>query len=110
MPSGVIIRSIPNEHRASEWESFTEPHFRTGGPAGELLNAIAARIAEQERIRRRTSGTKSGHAIGRPQRVFNRDHSRQLRSAGWSFRKIGRSFEVNEATIRRTVRQKAEST
>ena len=31
--------------------SVTEPHFRTTGPAGELLIAVAAWIAKQERIR-----------------------------------------------------------
>src|ERR1039458_4694286 len=34
-----------------EFESFTEAHFRTTGPAGELMIAIAAWIAKQERIR-----------------------------------------------------------
>ena len=31
--------------------SYTEPHFRTTGPAGELMVAIAAWIAQQERKR-----------------------------------------------------------
>lgn len=34
-----------------EFESFTEAHFRTTGSAGELMIAIAAWIAEQERKR-----------------------------------------------------------
>src|SRR5215469_7656856 len=34
-----------------QYISYTEPHFRTLGPAGELMIAIAAWIAQQERIR-----------------------------------------------------------
>ena len=97
------------------FESFTEPHFRTSGPAGELLIAIAAWIAEQERIRivervkagldrARSNGTKSGHAIGRPRRVFNRELARSLRHAGLTFRAIAAKLGVNEATVRRVCR------
>jgi DNA invertase Pin-like site-specific DNA recombinase len=57
--------------------SVTEPHFRTTGPAGELMIAVAAWIAKQERIRiservraglerARKNGTKTGQPIGRP--------------------------------------------
>src|SRR5205807_843642 len=34
-----------------EFESYSEAHFRTTGPAGELMLAVAAWIAKQERIR-----------------------------------------------------------
>ena len=34
-----------------EFESYTEPHFCTTGPAGELMIAVAAWIAKQERLR-----------------------------------------------------------
>ena len=34
-----------------QYISYTEAHFRTTGPAGELMIAIAAWIAQQERIR-----------------------------------------------------------
>lgn len=98
-----------------QFESFTEPHFRTSGPAGELLIAVSAWIAEQERIRivdrvragmerARTNGTRSGKAIGRPRRVFNYNRARELRNAGWSFRRIARKLKVSEATVRRICR------
>ena len=98
-----------------DFESFSEPHFRTSGPAGELLIAIAAWIAEQERIRivervkagldrARSNGTKSGYAIGRPRRIFNRDRARELRAAGWTFRAIAGNLGVDEATVRRVCR------
>ena len=96
-----------------QFESFTEPHFRTSGPAGELLVAITAWIAEQERIRivarvkagldrARSNGTK----LGRPQRVFNRRKAVVLRAAGWTFRRIARELGVHEATVRRVCRGK----
>ena len=37
-------------HRV-QFVSFTDEHFRTTGPAGELMIAVAAWIAKQERIR-----------------------------------------------------------
>ena len=90
-----------------QFESFSEPHFRTSGPAGELLVAITAWIAEQERIRivarvkagldrARSNGTK----LGRPRRVFNRRKAVVLRAAGWTFRRIARELGVHEATVR----------
>jgi Resolvase, N terminal domain len=54
---------VPNScqtNRPSFWSSifwfsnlfsFSEQHFRMTGPVGELMLAIAARIAKQERIR-----------------------------------------------------------
>ena len=38
------------------FESYTEAHFRTTGPAGELMLAVAAWIAKQERLRISTRG------------------------------------------------------
>src|SRR5215469_8209766 len=54
--------------------SFTEARFRTTGPAGELMIAVAAWIPKQERIRTservraglkraKTRGTKSGKPV-----------------------------------------------
>ena len=47
-----------------EYVSFTEPHFRTTGPAGELMIAVAAWIAEQEhkRISERVRAVWRKHA------------------------------------------------
>jgi DNA invertase Pin-like site-specific DNA recombinase len=46
--------------------SFTEPHFRTVGPAGELMIAVAAWIVKQEH-RRISERTKAGLAKARRQ-------------------------------------------
>lgn len=50
-----------------EFESYTEPHFRTNGPAGELMIALAAWIAKQERkrlIERITAGVDRAQGEG----------------------------------------------
>jgi DNA invertase Pin-like site-specific DNA recombinase len=69
-----------------QFESYTEQHFRTTGPAGELMLAIAAWIAKQERIRisdRTKAGLerarRQGKIPGRPKRVFRRDEVVRLR-------------------------------
>ena len=65
-----------------QFVSFTEEHFRTTGPAGELMIAVAAWIAKQERIRiservraglsrARALRTRSGRMIGRPRVLFS---------------------------------------
>jgi DNA invertase Pin-like site-specific DNA recombinase len=56
-----------------EFESYTEAHFRTTGPAGELMMAISAWIAQQEHkriVERVRAGLKraraQGKMLGRP--------------------------------------------
>ena len=90
-----------------QFESLTESHFRTTGPAGELMLAIAAWIAKQERIRI-SERTKAGLARakaqgrkgGRPRVVFARDRALALRKGGMSWRAIGRKLGVAQSTIR----------
>lgn len=90
-----------------QFESLTEAHFRTTGPAGELMIAIAAWIAKQERSRI-SERTKAGLAIarakgaqlGRRWKVFDRDRARRLRKAGSSWREIARDLGVGQSTIR----------
>jgi DNA invertase Pin-like site-specific DNA recombinase len=68
------------------FESYTEAHFRTTGPAGELMLAVAAWIAKQERLRiseRTKAGLdrarREGKHCGRPRRVFRRDEVVRMR-------------------------------
>lgn len=90
-----------------QFESLTEPHFRTTGPAGELMIAIAAWIAKQERIRI-SDRTKAGLAtarskgkqLGRRWKVFNRERAAEMRKAGVSWRKIAAELGVGQSTIR----------
>ena len=89
------------------FESYSEQHFRTTGPAGELMLAIAAWIAKQERLRisdRTKAGLararREGKHCGRPKKVFRRDLAIRLRSEGWSWRRISAELGVAVKTIR----------
>lgn len=90
-----------------QFESYSEAHFRTTGPAGELMLAIAAWIAKQERLRiseRTKAGVerarRQGKHCGRPRKVFQRDRAAELRKQGLSWRVIARQLDVPQATIR----------
>lgn len=89
------------------FESYTEPHFRTTGPAGELMLAVAAWIAKQERLRiseRTKAGLdrarREGKHCGRPRRVFRRDEVARLRDIeGLSWRAIAAVLGVPVSTV-----------
>jgi DNA invertase Pin-like site-specific DNA recombinase len=98
-----------------QFVSFSEAQFRTTGPAGELMIAMAAWIAKQERIRiservraglsrAGTQGTRSGNPIGRPKVIFDRARAVELRRAGRSWRDIARACGVGVTTVRRVCR------
>jgi DNA invertase Pin-like site-specific DNA recombinase len=71
------------------FESYTEEHFRTTGNSGELMIALAAWIAEQQR-ERLVEQTKAGLAraraqgkqLGRRPKILPRDKIRQLHEQG----------------------------
>lgn len=99
------------------FESYSEAHFRTTGPAGELMMAIAAWIAKQERLRiseRTKAGLararKEGRFGGRPRKVFNRERALQLRKEGMSWRAMERVLKVPQATIRLNLPQYVQET
>jgi DNA invertase Pin-like site-specific DNA recombinase len=88
------------------FESYTEQHFRTTGPAGELMLAIAAWIAKQERLRisdRTRAGLararRQGRVPGRPKRVFRRDEVVRLRDVQrMSWRAIAAALNIPVTT------------
>jgi len=107
-----------------EFVSYTEEHFRTTGPAGTLMIAIAAWIAQQERIRlveRTKAGldryrrdleagkaqSKSGKnlAPGGQRAVFRRDEAIRLRADGMSYPAIARELGTSTATVHRFLRE-----
>lgn len=97
-----------------QFESYTEAHFRTTGPAGELMLAIAAWIAKQERLRiseRTKAGVarakREGKHCGRPRRVFRIDQARELRKKGMSLRAIAEQLDVSLMTVCRALSQKS---
>ena len=84
-------------------------------PASKLLLHILAAVAQFERelIRERVSagmrsakskGTRSGKAIGRPRRVFDRSEVVRLREGGLSVAKIARQMQVGLGTVARVLR------
>jgi DNA invertase Pin-like site-specific DNA recombinase len=88
-------------------ESYTEPFFRTSGPAGELILPIFAWVAQQERLRiseRTKAGLETarnkGVRLGRPFKVFDRAKAAQMKKSGYSWRAIARKLGVGESTIR----------
>lgn len=98
-----------------QFESYTEAQFRTTGPAGELMIAVAAWIAKQERVRiseRTKAGLararKQGRCGGRPGKVFRRDRALEMRQQGMSWRAIGRELKIPQSTIRKALKQPCE--
>ena len=89
------------------FEGYTEAHFRTTGPAGELMLAVAAWIAKQERLRiseRTKAGIerarREGKHCGRPRRIFHRDQVAQLRDIErLSWRVIAERLGVPVSTV-----------
>lgn len=93
-----------------QFESLTEPHFRTTGPAGELMLAIAAWIAKQERIRiseRTKAGVarapQPGQALRAPGQSLPEDQAMEMRQAGMSWRAIAAQLGVSFMTVKRAV-------
>lgn len=89
------------------FESLTEAQFRTTGPNGELMLAIAAWIAKQERLRI-SERTKAGLArvkaqgkqLGHKPKVFDIERAKKLRKAGLSWRAVERKLGIPQSTIR----------
>lgn len=88
--------------------SLTEEHFRTTGQQGEIMIALAAWMAKQERIRI-SDRTKAGLAIARTKgRVGGRkpiekdaDRIRELRAMGNSLVAVAKLTGVSRATVDR---------
>jgi|SRR5579871_4115076 len=102
------IRAL-REHGV-QFESYTEAHFRTTGAAGELMLAVAAWIAEQERRRiaeRTRAGLararRAGKTLGRPRRVVGHKlvQVRSLRESGMSLGAIARELKLPKTTVAR---------
>ena len=95
-----------------QFESFTEAHFRTTGAAGELMLAVAAWIAEQERPGALPSGRapslararRAGKTPGRPRRdrqAHKLVQVRNLRDQGMSLGAIARQLKLPKTTVAR---------
>jgi DNA invertase Pin-like site-specific DNA recombinase len=94
-----------------QYISYAEAHFRTTGPAGELMIAIAAWIAQQERIRlseRTKAGLekarKQGRIGGRPTLVVDRERIAQMDEEGYTLREIGSEMAISAASVCRILK------
>jgi DNA invertase Pin-like site-specific DNA recombinase len=92
-------------------KTLLEAHFRTTGPAGELMIAIAAWIAQQERIRLServhaglAKARKAGRIGGRPSLVVDRERLAQLDEEGWITREIGEEMGISAASVSRLLK------
>jgi DNA invertase Pin-like site-specific DNA recombinase len=97
-----------------EFESYTEAHFRTTGPAGELMLAISAWIAQQEHkriVERVRAGLKrakaQGKTLGRPRAAVRAERVIGLRDKGMSIRQIADETGVSPMTVHRLVKKHA---
>lgn len=92
--------------------SFTEEHFRTTGPHGEIIMALSAWIAKQERVRI-SERTKAGLAIARSRgRIGGRkpkdkdvERIRELRAGGMSLVQVAALTGVSRATVDRVCKK-----
>jgi DNA invertase Pin-like site-specific DNA recombinase len=87
----------------------------TSTPMGKAMFTIIGAMSELERnvIRERVlagmeyarrHGTKSGNAIGRPRRIFDRGEVVRLRASGLSIEKIARQMRLGVGTVVRVIR------
>ena len=95
-----------------EFWSLREEQFRTSGPAGQLLIAIAAYLAKYERdtiLDRIHAGMararREGKQIGRPRVVRNAQKILELRKQGKSIRQIAAAMKAPPATIGRILKR-----
>lgn len=91
--------------------SHQEPWLDTSGPIADLLLAIFAWVAQQERerIRERVKAgleraKLSGKTLGRPQVSFDLPYIQILKSKGKSIRQIAEQLETSPSTIHRRLR------
>jgi DNA invertase Pin-like site-specific DNA recombinase len=92
--------------------SLTEEHFRTTGPQGELMIAVAAWMAKQERVRiseRTKAGLaiarSKGHIGGRKPKEKDEGRIKELRSRGLSLVRVAELTGVSRATVDRVCRR-----
>jgi DNA invertase Pin-like site-specific DNA recombinase len=94
-----------------QYISYSEPHFRTTGPAGELMIAVAAWIAEQEhqRISERVKAglekaRRQGRIGGRRRLVLDYDRLAELDESGLTVREIAAEMGVSPAFVCRALK------
>ena len=81
-----------------------QENLDTSSPLGEAMFAIIGAIAQlerditRERVKAGVARARArGKRLGRPQKIFHRDHVEQLRAQGLSYRKIGKQLGISPA-------------
>lgn len=91
------------------YRSYTEPYFDSCGAFKDVILAVMATLAKQERVKR-AERTKAGLAVarakgrtlGRPSTIrAHASNVARLRTQGHSLRAIGRSLGISEGSVRR---------
>jgi DNA invertase Pin-like site-specific DNA recombinase len=93
------------------YRSFTEPYFDSCGAFKDVVLAIMATLAKQERVKRseRTRAglarvKAAGKALGRPIRINSHQATEiaRLRSQGLSYRAVSRQLGISDRSVRRS--------
>ena len=95
-----------------QYVSYTEPQFRTTGPTGELMIAIASWIAQQERNRlseRTLAGLekarRAGRIGGRPRLVVNRAKVADMYASKMTQEAIAGKLGISSASVCRILKR-----
>lgn len=98
---------------AVAWKSYTEPYFDSTGPMRELLIALFAWVAKQERDRLRDrvlagldTARRNGKRLGPPNKIFDRDAVRIHYRESGSVRKTALAFGLSKDTVARVVNER----
>ena len=113
-----IVQTLTYLQSLSRWgvayRSLKEHTIDTTGPWGELLIAILATFAKQERLRiseRTIEGLKraraAGKTLGRPIVPVDLPRIRRLQAEGKSLRAIAREVDISLSTIMRSLKEVA---
>lgn len=100
-----------------KWKSLTQDYLTNVGPFGDVIVALLATLAQQERLALRDRviagvrkaqkyGTRSGKPIGRPENVEGRKEALRLRDVEeLSFAQIGKRLGVTHTQAFRLVQK-----
>jgi DNA invertase Pin-like site-specific DNA recombinase len=95
-----------------QFQSVTEEHFQTSGPAGELFFAVAAWMAKQERAQLRSRinagldrARAAGKTLGRPRKGLDLAKVERLKGEGRTVRDIAAALHTSRSTVERALRR-----
>jgi DNA invertase Pin-like site-specific DNA recombinase len=107
------LKTLQVLNQLAQWgvayRSLTEPYLDSAGMFADAIVALLATLAKQERVRlveRVRAGLdrarREGKRLGRPAKVVNRYHVRELRQAGYSWAQISGQLGITPSAARRT--------